>query len=143
LTAQSRGLRPAAEAALGRRRDPQGSPSPVPANIACTCHPVNPWLRWPSQRGRVVGRNHCEIAREWPLDATLFRLWCGFSDEVQFSLEILAQFELVEPRMSAVASGSALRFPPPLIEPDVRISRIRLSDRPHDEAHGLSLRLTV
>jgi len=29
-----------------------------------------------------------------------------------------------------------LRFPSPLIEPDVRISRIRLSDRPHRQPHG-------
>ena len=31
-----------------------------------------------------------------------------------------------------------LRFPPPLIEPDLRISRIRLSDGLHDFIHGTS-----
>src|ERR1035438_2402213 len=35
------------------------------------------------------------------------------------------------------------RFPSPLIEPDVRISRIRLSDWFHYEAHGYRLRPTV
>ena len=44
---------------------------------------------------------------------------------------------MVELRMGAVAwpCGNA-RFPSPLIEPDVRISRIRLSDWLHREAHG-------
>jgi hypothetical protein len=32
--------------------------------------------------------------------------------------------------------AATLRFPSPLIEPDVRISRIRLSDWLHREAHG-------
>ena len=31
---------------------------------------------------------------------------------------------------------ASLRFPSPLIKPDVRISRIRLSDWLHPEAHG-------
>ena len=31
--------------------------------------------------------------------------------------------------------AASLRFPSPLIEPDVRISRIRLSDWLHREAH--------
>jgi len=35
------------------------------------------------------------------------------------------------------------RFPSLLIEPDVRISRIRLSDRVHDGTHGVILRPTV
>ena len=34
---------------------------------------------------------------------------------------------------------NALRFPSPLIKPDVRISRIRLSDRVHRKAHGGAL----
>src|SRR6266849_6517045 len=44
----------------------------------------------------------------------------------------------VESRMGAGSLGHAasLRFPSPLIEPDVRISRIRLSDWFHREAHG-------
>ena len=33
-------------------------------------------------------------------------------------------------------SGAPLVFPSPLIKPDVRISRIRLSDWLHREAHG-------
>jgi hypothetical protein len=39
--------------------------------------------------------------------------------------------------MGAVSLGHAatLRFPSPLIKPDVRISRIRLSDWLHREAH--------
>ena len=45
----------------------------------------------------------------------------------------------VESRMGAVAWGQrpALRFPSPLIEPDVPISGIRLSDWLHREAHGV------
>ena len=42
----------------------------------------------------------------------------------------------VESRMGAVGATKPPRFPSPLIEPDVRISRIRLSDKIHDEAHG-------
>src|SRR5208337_4770535 len=42
----------------------------------------------------------------------------------------------VESRVGAVATRASLRFPPPLIEPDVRISRIRLSDRVHRQTHG-------
>ena len=42
----------------------------------------------------------------------------------------------VESRKGAVARCSALRFPSPLIKPDVRISRIRLSDWLHRKAHG-------
>jgi hypothetical protein len=44
----------------------------------------------------------------------------------------------VESRMGAVARGPwpTLRFPSPLIEPDVPISGIRLSDWFHREAHG-------
>ena len=44
----------------------------------------------------------------------------------------------VESRMSAVAWGlwPTLRFPSPLIEPDVPISGIRLSDWFHRKAHG-------
>jgi hypothetical protein len=34
------------------------------------------------------------------------------------------------------------RFPFPLIEPDVRIARIRLSDRIHRQAHGRAPRCT-
>jgi hypothetical protein len=45
--------------------------------------------------------------------------------------------------MGAVAAQVPPRFPSPLIEPDVRVSRIRLSDRFHDEAHGLSLRRII
>jgi hypothetical protein len=35
-----------------------------------------------------------------------------------------------------------LRFPSPLIEPDVRISRIRLSDKIHRQAHGRAPKCT-
>jgi hypothetical protein len=44
---------------------------------------------------------------------------------------------VVESRMGAVAWGQwpALRFPSPLIEPDLRSYRIRLSDWLHREAH--------
>jgi hypothetical protein len=44
----------------------------------------------------------------------------------------------VESRMGAVAWGlwPTPRFPSPLIKPDVRISRIRLSDWLHREVHG-------
>jgi hypothetical protein len=45
---------------------------------------------------------------------------------------------MVESRMGAVAWGlwPTLRFPSPLIEPDVPISGIRLSDWLHREVHG-------
>ena len=36
----------------------------------------------------------------------------------------------------AWAAAASPRFPSPLIKPDVRISRIRLSDWLHREAHG-------
>jgi len=48
----------------------------------------------------------------------------------------------VEPRMGAAAAKSPLRFPSPLIEPDVRISRIRLSERVHRKAHGRAPKCT-
>ena len=49
---------------------------------------------------------------------------------------------MVESRMGAVAWGlwPTLRFPSPLIKPNVPISGIRLSDWFHREAHGESLR---
>jgi hypothetical protein len=45
---------------------------------------------------------------------------------------------MVESRMGAVAWGlwPTLRFPSPLIKPNVPISGIRLSDWFHREAHG-------
>ena len=42
---------------------------------------------------------------------------------------------LVESRIGAVARD-AFRFPSPLIEPDVPVASIRLSDRIHQLAHG-------
>ena len=42
----------------------------------------------------------------------------------------------VESRRSAVTRISVCRFPSPLIKPDVRFSRIRLSDWLHRKAHG-------
>ncbi len=42
----------------------------------------------------------------------------------------------VESRRGAVARRVAFRFPSPLIKPDVQISRIRLSDWLHHNAHG-------
>ena len=42
----------------------------------------------------------------------------------------------VESRKGAVAAKTPPRFPSPLIEPDVRICRIRLSDRFHRQTHG-------
>ena len=48
----------------------------------------------------------------------------------------------VESRRGAVAARSPLRFLSPLIEPDVRISRIRLSDRIHRKAHARAPRCT-
>ena len=50
--------------------------------------------------------------------------------------------EVVESRTGAVAGGlwPTLRFPSPLIEPDVPIAGIRLSDWFHREAHAGALR---
>ena len=42
----------------------------------------------------------------------------------------------------AWAKPASLRFPSPLIKPDVRISRIRLSDWLHGKAHGGAPRWT-
>ena len=52
----------------------------------------------------------------------------------------LALDAMVESRMGAVAWGQwpAPRFPSPLIEPDVPISGIRLSDWLHRKAHGVT-----
>ena len=41
----------------------------------------------------------------------------------------------IELRKGAVTRRDAFRFPSPLIKPDVRISRIRLSDCLHHKAH--------
>ena len=41
----------------------------------------------------------------------------------------------VEDGRGSLGHAATLRFPSPLIEPDVRISRIRLSDWLHHEAH--------
>jgi hypothetical protein len=38
------------------------------------------------------------------------------------------RYQMVESRKGAVTRRSALRLPSPLIKPDVRVSRIRLSD---------------
>jgi hypothetical protein len=42
-----------------------------------------------------------------------------------------------------VSTSRSLRFPSPLIKPDVRISRIRLTDRLHRKAHGATIRLRL
>ena len=44
-------------------------------------------------------------------------------------------FGRVEDGRGSLGHAATLRFPSPLIEPDVRISRIRLSDWLHREAH--------
>src|SRR5271165_692222 len=45
----------------------------------------------------------------------------------------------VEEGRGGLRLGQSLRFPSPLIKPDVRISRIRLSDWLHGEAFGAGL----
>ena len=47
----------------------------------------------------------------------------------------LRRFGRVEDGRGSLGHAATLRFPSPLIEPDVRISRIRLSDWLHREAH--------
>jgi hypothetical protein len=42
----------------------------------------------------------------------------------------------VEDGRGSLGHSATLRFPPPLIEPDVPISGLRLSDWFHREAHG-------
>jgi hypothetical protein len=52
----------------------------------------------------------------------------------------------VEEGRGSLGRAATPRFPSPLIKPDVRISRIRLSDRLHRRAHGerrFRLRLTI
>ena len=59
----------------------------------------------------------------------------------QLQSDVEAALAQVESRMGAVAWGlrPALRFPSPLIEPDVPISGIRLSDWLHRKVHGVTL----
>ncbi len=45
----------------------------------------------------------------------------------------------VEEGRGGLGRAATPRFPSPLIKPDVRISRIRLSDWLHDEAFGAGL----
>src|SRR5579872_3839176 len=49
----------------------------------------------------------------------------------------------VEEGRGGLSHWQSLRLPSPLIEPDVRISRIRLSDRLHDKAHGGGVRASL
>ena len=46
----------------------------------------------------------------------------------------------VEDGRGSLGHAATLRFPSPLIEPDVPISGIRLSDWLHREAHGATVR---
>ncbi len=48
--------------------------------------------------------------------------------------------EIVEDGRGSLGHSASLRFPSPLIEPDVRLSRIRLSDWLHRKAHGGAVR---
>jgi hypothetical protein len=48
---------------------------------------------------------------------------------------VLQQYRRVEDGRGSLGHAATLRFPSPLIEPDVRISRIRLSDWLHRQAH--------
>jgi hypothetical protein len=70
-------------------------------------------------------------ARQLPL--------CFVSDRDRAAVRYVA---MVESRMGAVAWGlrPSLRFPSPLIELDVPISGIQLSDRLHREAFGVAIR---
>ena len=52
------------------------------------------------------------------------------------TLDTLPTAPSVELRKGAVPRRDAFRFPSPLIKPDVRFSRIRLSDWLHRKAHG-------
>ena len=51
-------------------------------------------------------------------------------------LEAIDRLGRVEDGRGSLGHAATLRFPSPLIEPDVRISRIRLSDWLRREAHG-------
>ena len=70
-----------------------------------------------------------------------------FGDEISIDARFCSVFPdaWVESRRGAVAwaVSASPRFPSPLIKPDVRISRIRLSDRLHLEAHGRGPRWTL
>jgi hypothetical protein len=48
---------------------------------------------------------------------------------------VLQQYRRVEDGRGSLGHAATLRFPSPLVEPDVRISRIRLSDWLHRQAH--------
>ncbi len=72
------------------------------------------------------------------------RPWCSINADGSLSPDsfrarpVRVTEDMVESRMGAVAWGlwPTLRFPSPLIEPDVPISGIRLSDWFHRKAHG-------
>src|SRR5216683_5523710 len=73
----------------------------------------------------------------------MVRLSSSCGPRASRSLMIMSE---VESRTGAVATLRSLRLPSPLIKPDVRISRIRLSDRLHCPAHGgtkVRLRLAI
>jgi hypothetical protein len=59
-----------------------------------------------------------------------------WSEVETVSVRIPARSRVEEGR-GGLARLASLRFPSPLIEPDLRISRIRLSDWLHLKAHGV------
>ena len=63
------------------------------------------------------------------------RLGLSLSSGPRASRSLMIMSE-IESRTSAVSTLRSLRLPSPLIKPDVRISRILLSDRLHSPAHG-------
>jgi Plasmid pRiA4b ORF-3-like protein len=74
---------------------------------------------------------------EVPLNLRLDRLHLALQATIGWT-----NSHLVESGTGAVAwaMSASLRFPFPLIKPDVRISRIRLSDWLHLKAHGMAPR---
>ena len=62
---------------------------------------------------------------------------------VDMSVSAAAVEASVESRMGALTDNAPAHFPSPLIEPDVRISRIRLSDRFQRQTHGRAFRCTA
>ena len=111
-----------------------------PAGIACMRHRNNA-----RRNGGGGGARSARCPRPIPRiagRAIVFRLTaeigCEFRRVGTGGYDQPCRAPAVESRKGAVVCTAlaSLRFPSPLIKPDVRISRIRLSDWLHPEAHG-------
>ena len=86
-------------------------------------------MRTYSAAMKAIG-NACAASQTWCLDQYSFGQRLEGVELEGAKPMVLAVTQIVESRKGAVAvrHGQWLRFPSPLIKPDVRICRIRLSD---------------